>query len=183
MAGAAAGRYDRPMTDDGTQTIEYDRWEWHTAGKFPKKLPPEQGFVHIGLYLTWLVERDFLDAGWIRAAGAGQIVAAIKSGSQTGSALREAADGALTSEMVSAEGLGFSTAYYLPEYGYARDYRGVFGRRADYYAVADDRESYGQLSPLLDERYEVWLGAGKPEVMPAPARARGWLSFLRPGQR
>lgn len=168
------------MTDDGPEIIEYDRWQWHTEGKFPKNLPLEQGFVHIGLYLTWAVERDFLDEQWVAEAGAGPILAAIKGREQTGSGLRGAADGSLTSAMVAGDGLAFTTAYYVPEYGYARDYRGIFGRQADYYTVADDWDSYARLSPLLDVRYDEWVAAGKPELFPMPTLAPRWLSFLRP---
>jgi hypothetical protein len=162
--------------------IEYDRWSWHTEGKFPKDLPPEQGFVHIGLYLTWLIDRDFLDPVWAREAGAEGSAAAIKRREQTGSALRDLTRGSLTSAMVNFEGRGFTSAYYVPEYGYARDYRDLFGRRADYYAVPDDWGSFDRLAPWLDRRLEQWAAAGRPALFPMPSRLP-WLRFLRPRSR
>jgi hypothetical protein len=181
-AATPAVRYDRPMNDD-PEIIEYDDWAWHTGGKFPKRLPLEAGFVHIGLYLAWLVGREFVDPGWVRRAHAGDIVAAIRDRTLTGSALRGVSDGALTSAMLKAAGRDFTTAYYLPEDGYARDYRGVFGRHADYYAVADNWDSYDKLAPLIDVRYDEWQAAGKPDVFPEPRRRPSLLGFLRPRPR
>ena len=49
--------------------IEYDRWKWHTEGEFPKDRMPEQGYVHIGIYLAWLIRQDMLDPGWVARSG------------------------------------------------------------------------------------------------------------------
>jgi hypothetical protein len=37
----------------------YDKAKWHVEGDFPKDLPTYQGYVHIGFYLGWAVERGF----------------------------------------------------------------------------------------------------------------------------
>ncbi|MGD0862473.1 MAG: hypothetical protein ABSA21_06885 [Candidatus Limnocylindrales bacterium] len=168
------------MNGEGSPVVEYDQWRWHIEGKFPSDQPPEQGYVHIGLYLTWLVERDLLDPAWVRKAEAERIVAAIRAREQTGCALRDVAQGSFTDAMLNDEGRAFTTAYYVPEYGYARDYRAIFGRPADDYAVPDGWDSYERLAPLLDRRYDEWLRAGRPELIPMPSLLPRWLGFLRP---
>jgi hypothetical protein len=148
--------------------IEYDLWRWHTEGAFPKDQPPEQGYVHIGAFVTWLALHDMLDPGWVARSGARRAVAAIRKRSESPCALRDVTDGRLASDMLTAEGQGFTGAYYAPEYGYARDWRRVFGRRADRYATPDEWETYDRIEALIDLRHRQWIEAGRPELMPLP---------------
>jgi hypothetical protein len=159
--------------------IEYDRWKWHTEGDFPKDQMPEQGYVHIGMYVAWLIRADMLDPAWVARSGVHRAMAAVTDGSETATALRDMTDGALTSEMLSAEGRAFTSAYYAPEYGYSRDWRGVFGRRADKYDVPDDWDTYDRIASLIDRRHDEWVAAGKPELLPMPSLIPGWLAFWR----
>jgi hypothetical protein len=159
--------------------VEYDRWNWHTEGDFPKDQMPEQGYVHIGMYLAWLIRQDMLDPDWVARSGVRRAVGAVSEGSETVTALRDMTDGALTSDMLSAEGMAFTSAYYAPEYGYSRDWRRVFGRRADRYDVPDEWETYKRIAPLIDRRHAEWVAAGKPELLPMPSLLPGWLAFWR----
>ncbi len=159
--------------------IEFDRWNWHTEGKFPTDRMPEQGYVHIGIYLVWLIRQDMLDPGWVASSGVSRAIAAINDGSECVTALRDMTDGALTSEMLSADGLAFTSAYYAPEYGYPRDWRHVFGGKADRYDVPDDWETYERIAPLIDRRHAEWIAAGRPELLPMPSLVPGWLAFWR----
>ena len=163
--------------------IEYDRWKWHTEGDFPKDQAAEQGYVHIGMFLAWLIRGNMLDPEWIARSGVGRAVAGVTEGSETATALRDTTDGALTSDMLSAEGLAFTSAYYAPEYGYSRDWRGVFGHRADSYDVPDAWETYDRIAPLIDRRHDEWIAAGEPELLPMPSLIPSWLAFWRVGPR
>ena len=149
-----------------TSVIEYDLWRWHTEGDFPADQPPEQGYVHIGVFVTWLSLHEMLDPNWVVKSGLKQAVAAVRDRTETPCGLRDATDGRLTSDMLTAEGQGFAGAYYAPEYGYARDWRRVFGRPADRYAVPGDWETYDTIAPLVDGRHRQWTAAGRPELMP-----------------
>lgn len=159
--------------------IEYDRWKWHIEGEFPKERMPEHGYVHIGTYLAWLIRQGMLDPGWVARSGVNRAVAAVNDGSESVTALRDMTGGALTSEMLSADGLAFTSAYYAPEYGYPRDWRQVFGRRADRYDVPDEWETYERIAPLIDRRRAEWVAAGKPDLLPMPSLIPGWLAFWR----
>src|ERR1035437_913706 len=62
--GCPAGRilrYDQGMQSEEPSSTEYDLWRWHTDGAFPKDQLPERGYVHIGVYVAWLINHDILD--------------------------------------------------------------------------------------------------------------------------
>jgi hypothetical protein len=159
--------------------VEYDLWRWHTEGVFPKDQPPEQGYVHIGMFLTWLVDLDMVDPDWIARSGVEDAVEAIRGRRETPCAMRDTTEGRLASDMLTDEGRAFTGAYYAPEYGYARDWRRVFGRRADRYAVPDDWEAYDRIGPRIERRYREWIAAGRPELMPLPRLLSALLALTR----
>jgi hypothetical protein len=163
--------------------IEYDLWRWHTEGAFPKDQRPEQGYVHIGVFVTWLALHDMLHPGWVARSGAKRAVAAIRERSESPCALRDVTDGRLASDMLTAEGQGFTGAYYAPEYGYARDWRRVFGRRADRYAIPDEWETYDRIEALIELRHRHWIEAGRPELMPLPRDPRAGTCGRRTSRR
>jgi hypothetical protein len=170
---------DHAMNPEEASIIEYDLWSWHTEGAFPADQPPEQGYVHIGVFVTWLALHEMLDPDWVANSGMEQAVAAIRDRGATPCGLRDATAGRLASDMLTAEGQGFAGAYYAPEYGYARDWRRVFGRQADRYAVPDDWETYDAIAPLVDGRCRQWIAAGEPELMPLPRLLSVLLRFAR----
>jgi hypothetical protein len=171
------------MQSEEPPVTEYDLWTWHTSGAFPKDQLPEQGYVHIGTYLAWLANHEMLDPEWASRSGANSAVAAVIARSETPCALRDLSDGRLASDMLTAEGSQFTSAYYAPEYGYPRDWRWILGRRADRYDVPDGWETYDRIAPLIDRRYAAWVARGKPELMPMPSLLPSWLTFWRPQSR
>ena len=118
--------------------LEFDLWAWHTEGNFPKDQPPEQGYVHIGMFLAWLIERDMLNPRWVA---------------------------------------------YAPQYGYTQDWRRVFGKAADKYAVPETWETYGRIAPVIDFRYAGWVKSGKPELMDMPGLLGSLLKLWRSRRR
>ena len=159
--------------------IEYDVWQWHTEGTYPKDQPPEMGYVHIGMFVAWLVDLDMLDPDWMTNSGATQAVQAIRDRRGTPCGIRDVSEGRLASDMLTVEGRGFTGAYYAPEYGYARDWRRVFGRRADRYAVPDEWDTYDRIGPVIERRYREWIAADRPELMPLPRLLSALLRLAR----
>ena len=166
-------------TAEEPSVIEYDLWRWHTEGVFPKDQLPEQGYVHIGMFVTWLIDLDMLDPDWVAKSGVKRAVAAIRDRQETPCALRDMTDGRLASDMLTAEGRAFTGAYYAPEYGYPRDWHRSFGRRADHYAVPDEWETYDRIGPVIERRYHDWIAAGRPELMPLPRLLSVLLRLVR----
>jgi hypothetical protein len=200
IAGEARLGYDRDMTSQDAaaenaeaQTaaepvpesawLEYDAWSWHTEGSFPKDQPPEQGYVHIGVFVAWLASHDLLDGDWVARSAAEIALASVRDRRSNVCALRDLTDGRLASDMLTPEGQGFTGAYYAPEYGYARDWRKVFGRRADRYEIPDDWQTYDRIEPLVELRYHEWIDAGRPELTPLPRLLNLILRFVRPRVR
>jgi hypothetical protein len=167
------------MQSEEPSITEYDLWRWHTDGAFPKDQLPERGYVHIGVYLAWLINHDMLDPEWVARSGVTPAVAAIAARDEKPCALRDSTGGRLASDMLTADGAQFTAAYYAPEYGYPRDWRWILGRRADRYDVPDEWETYDRIAPLIDRRYAAWVAAGRPELMPMPSLLPSWLTFWR----
>jgi hypothetical protein len=171
-------QFEEPPTEEQS-VIEYDLWRWHTEGTFPKGERPEMGYVHIGMFVTWLVDLDMLDPDWMARSGVKDAVEAIRDRRETPCAMRDMTEGRLASDMMTADGQGFTGAYYAPEYGYARDWRKVFGRRADRYAVPDEWKTYDRIGPMIERRYREWIAAGRPELMPLPRLLSALLGLTR----
>jgi hypothetical protein len=167
------------MQSEEPSITEYDLWRWHTDGAFPKDQLPERGYVHIGVYLAWLINHDLLDPEWVARSGVMPAVAAIAARGETPCALRDSTGGRLASDMLTADGAQFTAAYYAPEYGFPRDWRWILGRRADRYDVPDEWETYDRIAPLIDRRYAAWVAAGRPELMSMPSLLPSWLTFWR----
>lgn len=163
--------------------IEYDLWQWHTEGAFPKDQPPEQGYVHIGMFLIWLVDADMLDPEWTARPGVSAAVGSIRERRGSACALRDVSDGRLAADMLGTEGQAFTGAYYAPEYGYVRDWNHVFGRAAARYAVPGDWDAYDHIGPVIERRYREWVAAGRPELMPMPRLLDLLLRLVQPRVR
>jgi hypothetical protein len=157
----------------------FDDWRWHVEGQFPAGLPEAQGYVHIGIFVAWLVDRSLVDAGWAGGAKTGPVLAAMAERGEGPCALLEVTAGKLTEGMLSAEGRAFAGAYYAPEYGYARDWRQIYGRAADRYAIPGTWDTFDRVAPAIDRRYAAWVRGGRPELMPLPG-LMGALARLVP---
>jgi hypothetical protein len=154
-------------TPDAPGGDVFDDWQWHVEGAFPPDQPPEQAYVHIGVFVAWLARNDLIAAD-LRTGEARRPVEQLADGSGTFMALLGPTSGRLTAAMLGPEGRAFAGSYYAPEYGYARDWRRVFGRRADTYAVPGTWDTYARMEPILDRRHAEWTASGRPELMPLP---------------
>jgi len=81
------------------------------------------GYVHIGMFVTWLVDVDMLDPDWMAKSGVTKPSRQFAIAAGTPCAMRRHDRRSLASDMLRAEVGRFTGAYYAPEYGYARDWR------------------------------------------------------------
>ena len=167
-----------PTTEESA-VMEYDVWRWHTEGSFPRGRPLEQGYVHIGMFLVWLMDLDMLDPEWVAQPDVALALPGMRSRETSACSLRDITDGRLSSDMLTPEGRGFTSAYYAPQYGYTRDWNRVFGRLANTYGVPDDWSTYERIGPVIERRYEEWVAAGRPELMPMPRLLNALLRFAQ----
>jgi hypothetical protein len=136
----------------------YDKAKYHYDGDFPEDLPDEQAFVHTGLYLGWIIDRD-LYSDFFREED-GEAIARFKAREITGPDVYEAWDGCLIEDMLSDEGNAFSRHYFDFERGrYLRDYEELLcPGLPSLFHVPNTWESYDHLKPRIDQRYAEWRG-------------------------
>ncbi|HTS15404.1 MAG TPA: hypothetical protein VMH24_07035 [Candidatus Sulfotelmatobacter sp.] len=132
----------------------YDKLDWHAAGAIAAGQPPAQGFVHIGLYVAWLIRHDLHNPRRFSA----EDVAAVKQGRMTGSDLADDIDGKLVPPVMNREGRAFSAARYAT---YLAEYERVFADRPDY-GAPDDPATYERVAAILDQLYAAWVTDGRP---------------------
>jgi len=132
----------------------YDNAQSHFLGNFPKNLPIEQAYVHIGIYLGWIIEKELYSEYFEDEAGT-QIFR-FKNRQTSCTILAEVWDGYLGHELFSEEGNLF-TYYYYGGGLYHKDYETVLATKLpSIYHVSDEWPSYDKMSELIDTRYADW---------------------------
>ncbi len=136
----------------------YDKAKWHYDGVFPQDLPPEQAFVHTGMFLGWLIERRLTSANF--ESYAGPLVAQFRRRELTGPQVYARAGELLAADMLSDEGNKFTQAYY--ESKYMNDYFDELGGMAEsVYHVEDTWLNYEKIKEVIDERLARWKREGR----------------------
>ncbi len=141
--------------------MAYDRADWHSGGKFPADLPPENGGTHIGLFLAWAINHDLV--GGLHMEESKAALDSVKSRRKTGrDFLFEQCDGKFWAEDLSAEGNAFAEVYYAEKTGpYVRDLQGAIGQGLPtLYHAQDSWENYDKIAPVIDRRYMNWKKRG-----------------------
>jgi hypothetical protein len=157
----------------------YDKAKWHYgADNFPSALPEEQGFVHTGMFIAWLVLHEMLDPKW--EADTRAEVDLLRHRQSTGPQLFEAIDGVFLSEMLIDRGNAFTRAYFdFDRGGYLEDYRATIGPGLPtLYHVTDSWANYDRLAAVIDRRYAAWIEAGQPSVWKPPRTSWENLSVI-----
>jgi hypothetical protein len=161
------------------KVTDYDAWHLHTEGMFPTDQPPEQGYVHIGMYVAWLSSKGFISKSWAKKSEALEIQREMDGRRAQPTALRDVSGGKLSRAMLTEEGDAFTSAYYVPEFGYPRDWQSAFGRKADLYAVPDGWVTFDRIAPQIDRQLDDWLERGRPEFVAPPSLLPIWLTPWR----
>ncbi|MGX9713409.1 DUF7832 domain-containing protein [Janthinobacterium lividum] len=150
--------------------MAYDRIDWHSGGKYPDDLPEENGGIHIGMFLAWLLNEGM--ASDFHRTDSPDELRRLASREMTGlQFLIEACDGKLWEDDLNDQGNAFTVDYYDKKSPFAQqhgsflqDYCDVFNRHAaahgfeyaSVYHVQDTWEKFDQLKPMLDQRYSQW---------------------------
>jgi hypothetical protein len=145
---------------------KYDDVDYHDSAALEAGQPYEAAFVHIGLYLAWLIKRDLHDPRWFLA----DLVHALKAGSIRPTGLLNEVDGKLTSDLMTPEAISFTDARYKD---YLAAYDTLFADRPDY-SVRDDDESVARVGDLLDRLYGEWVAGGWPAPEHEPEVIVAW---------
>jgi hypothetical protein len=138
---------------DGQKTI-YDNAKQHFLGNFPDSLPIEQAYVHIGMYLAWIIENNLYSEFFLEEAEVQIFRLQRKEISCT--ILSEMWDGYLGFELFNREGNMF-TYYYYGGGLYRKDYDEVLVKKLpSIYHVTDSWENYEKIKARIEMRFQDW---------------------------
>ncbi|UII30573.1 hypothetical protein LVD17_19975 [Fulvivirga ulvae] len=145
------------MTNDKKAHIQktiYDNAKSHFLGNFPDSLPIEQAYVHIGMYLGWVIE-NALYSEYFEDEAEMQIFR-FKRKEISCTILSEIWDGYLGYELFSKHGNMF-TYYYYGGGLYKNDYDEVLVKKLpSIYHVKDTWENYEAIKTRIDTRFQDW---------------------------
>lgn len=138
----------------------YDRADWHYGGDYPPDLPPENGGIHIGLFLAWAIHRGL--QGEFHDAESATTLEAVRQRRMTGREfLFQECDEKFGAEQLNHEGNQFAHSYYAPDGGYMADYYATLGKGLpSLYHVADTWANFDLLALVIDKRYQTWKTKG-----------------------
>jgi predicted DNA-binding WGR domain protein len=135
----------------------YDKAKWHFRGDFPKELQDFQGFVHTGMYLTWLIDNNLFligsDPGF--SEGVNNVLKREMTGPQF---YQQYLDGVFTSEELTNMGNKFSRLYFDFDNGeFTNDYDELLCKDLPtIYHVEDNWDNYSKLSKRISKRFDEW---------------------------
>jgi hypothetical protein len=136
------------------QKTIYDNAKTHFLGNFPDSLPIEQAYVHIGMYLGWIIETE-LYSEFFEEEAAIQIFR-FKRKEISCTILSEIWDGYLGFELFNREGNMF-TYYYYGGGLYRTDYDELLVKTLpSIYHVTDSWENYEKIKARITMRHQDW---------------------------
>jgi hypothetical protein len=165
--------------------MSYDNLKNHVSSAREEGSPAEQGGVHIGMFLAWMVlhglahaDEDFGEPEMLRDR------------STTPTAyLRDYCDGQLSEDDLTDEGNAFAVAYYNgddPLVGMYLDDWGqlAIGDEKKSYAVPDTWKIYDRIAPVIASRHASWktppsLAVDTSRTASRPIRKRAWWEFWK----
>lgn len=141
---------------DNDDFLVFDKAKWHYEGEFPEDLDEMQGFVHTGMFVGWIVDTGLYGEEF--ADDFKSEIRKFKARKLTGSGIYASADGVFDEEMLNAEGLAFTKAYFDFDKGqYLKDYEKLLsGKLPSMYHVQDTWENYDLLKTQIDNRFAAW---------------------------
>ena len=138
----------------GIQKTIYDNAKNHFLGNFPETLPIEQAYVHIGMYLGWIIENDLYSEYFEEEVELQMI--RFKRREMGATILSELWDGYLGYELFNKEGNMFSYYYYGGGL-YRSDYEKMLaGDLPSLYHVEDTWPNYEKISTIISTRHSDW---------------------------
>lgn len=133
----------------------YDKASSHfMSGGFPDSLPIDQAYVHIGMYLGWIVENNLFSEFFEEECDT-QIIR-FKRREISPAILSEIWNGSLGSNLFTDTGNMF-TFYYYGGGLYKKDYSVVLSENLpSIYHVKDSWANFEKISEKITERFNTW---------------------------
>ncbi len=132
----------------------YDNAKNHFLGQFPSDLPTDQAYVHIGIFLGWMVKNRFYSDEFLEEAGH-QIIHFMRKEISC-VIFSELWDGSLEEFFFNEEGNEFARYYYKSTL-YLQDYQDVLCQDlSSIYYVKDTWENFDLMAEKITARFEEW---------------------------
>lgn len=136
------------------QKTIYDNAKNHFMGNFPDSLPIEQAYVHIGMFLGWMIDHELYSEYFEDESGS-QILR-FRRRDVSCTILSEIWDGYLGYELFNKEGNMFAYYYYGGGV-YKKDYESMLcATLPSIYHVKDSWENYFKMAEKITQRFEDW---------------------------
>jgi hypothetical protein len=136
------------------QKTIYDNARNHFLGNFPESLPIEQAYVHIGMYLGWIIENE-LYSDFFEDEAEHQMYRFMRR-ELSCTILSEIWDGYLGYELFNKDGNMF-TYYYYAGGIYKKDYeKTLVNGLPSIYHVKDTWENYALMKDQITKRFNDW---------------------------
>jgi hypothetical protein len=137
----------------------YDLAKNHFLGDFPSSLPIEKAYLHIGIYMGWIIDND-LYSEYFEEEAATEIYR-FKRREIGCIILAEIWDGALSHELFNEE-TNLFTYYYYAGGIFKKDYVEVLVKsHKTIYHVEDTWENYERIKKRISERFGEWQSITK----------------------
>ncbi|TAE16489.1 MAG: hypothetical protein EAZ95_07675 [Bacteroidetes bacterium] len=137
----------------------YDQAKRHFLGNFPTVLPIEQAYVHIGMFMGWMLDNELYSEMFEDEEG--HQLLRFQRREVSCSLLSAMWDGYLGEDLFNEEGNAFSVYYYQSGM-YRKDYQRTLAENLpSFYHVEDSWDNFEKMSEVITSRYEEWKKAGK----------------------
>lgn len=142
------------MTMEKKQDMVYDLAKKHFLGDFPDSLPIEKAYLHIGLYIGWVIDNKYYSDFFKKEASTEIFRFSRREISCI--ILAEIWDGALSHELFNDK-TNLFTYYYYAGGIFKMDYIEVLVKsHKTIYHVEDTWKNYEKISKRINERFEEW---------------------------
>jgi hypothetical protein len=134
----------------------------HFLNNYPSDIPIEQAYLHIGVFLGWVIDQELYSAKFKQECET-QIFR-FKKKDTSPVILGEIWDGFIFEEQLKPEAKAFTREYYYSG-TYLKDFKETLAAELpSIYYVKDTWENYQTMRQRLDERYAEWKSKPKPAL-------------------
>jgi hypothetical protein len=142
------------ITNKSLEKTIYDNAKNHFLGNFPDSLPIEQAYIHIGIYLGWVIENGLCSPYFEEEAETE--IYRFKRRELSCAILSEIWDGYLGYELFNDEGNLF-TYYYYGGGLFRKDYETLICKNLpSIYHVKESWTNYDLMSERISKRHKEW---------------------------